>query len=162
MTLECDLYILLARHGGLGIRIPSSNAEREMQSSLFITTPLKDHILKQEEEYSYDIMAEQMKNETITSRQNKERSIKEAEDLYSHVPEQLQRVIGVAKEKGTSIWLTLLPLTKHGFSYLHRSASMMCWPCDMADPSRKNLTFFTCHRKCNVRKNGPMRKGCMR
>ena len=56
-------------------------------------------------EYIYDIMAEQMKNKCITSRHNKERRIKEAEDIYSHLSEQLQRAVDLAREKGVSIYL---------------------------------------------------------
>ena len=119
--LECDLFALPARLGGLGIRIPSRNADRELQSSLLITSPLMDHILKQDKEYGSDIIADQLQNKSIISKRNKDRSIEEADILYSHLPDQLQRAVDLAKEKGASTWLTVLPLTEHGFS-LHRSA----------------------------------------
>ena len=48
-------------------------------------------------------------------------SSKEADDPYSHFPAQLQKAVGLAKEKGASTWLTVLPLKEHGFS-LHRAA----------------------------------------
>ena len=76
-------------------------------------------------------MAEQIKTKVITSRQNKEKSIKEVEDLYSHLPEQLQKAVDLAKEKGASTWLTALPLTELAFPYISQP-SMMRWPCDMA------------------------------
>ena len=119
--LECDLFALPARLGELGIRIPSRNADRELQSSLLITSPLMDHILKQDKEYGSDIIADQLQNKSIISKRNKDRSIEEADILYSHLPDQLQRAVDLAKEKGASTWLTVLPLTEHGFS-LHRSA----------------------------------------
>ena len=119
--LECDLFALPARLGGLGIRIPSRNADRELQSSLLITSPLMDHILKQDKEYGSDIIADQLQNKSIISKRNKDRSIEEVDILYSHLPDQLQRAVDLAKEKGASTWLTVLPLTEHGFS-LHRSA----------------------------------------
>ena len=119
--LECDLFALPARLGGLGIRIPSRNDDRELQSSLLITSPLMDHILKQDKEYGSDIIADQLQNKSIISKRNKDRSIEEADILYSHLPDQLQRAVDLAKEKGASTWLTVLPLTEHGFS-LHRSA----------------------------------------
>jgi len=53
--LECDLFALPAWHGGLGIQIPSKNADRELQSSQKVTSSLKDHILYQDREYGYDI-----------------------------------------------------------------------------------------------------------
>ena len=62
-----------------------------------------------------------IRRQAYISRQNKERSIKEAEALYSHLPDQTQWAIHLAKEKGASTWPTVLPFTEHGFS-LHRSA----------------------------------------
>ena len=45
--LEHDLFVLPAWHGGLGIGIPSKNANRELQSSQKVTLSLKNHILDQ-------------------------------------------------------------------------------------------------------------------
>ena len=118
---KCDLFSLPARLGGLGIRIPSRNADRELQSSLLITSPLIDHILKQDKEYSYDIIADQLRNKSTISRRNKDNSIKEVDDLYIHLPDQLQWTVDLAKENGASTWLTVLFLTEHSFS-LHSSA----------------------------------------
>ena len=66
------------------------------------------------------IIADQLQNKSIISKRNKDRSIEEADILYSHLPDQLQRAVDLAKEKGASTWLTVLPVTEHGFS-LHRS-----------------------------------------
>ena len=41
---ECALFALPARHGGLGIRIPSKNAEKELVLQL-VTSSLVSHIL---------------------------------------------------------------------------------------------------------------------
>ena len=46
--LESDLYALPARHGGLGIRVPSKIAERELLSSQKITLMLSEHIIIQD------------------------------------------------------------------------------------------------------------------
>ena len=48
-------------------------------------------------------------------------SCKEADDLHSQLPPQLQKAVDLAQEKGASIWLTALPLKEHGFT-LHRAA----------------------------------------
>ena len=123
-NLDCALFALPARLGGLGIRIPSKTADSELQSSLLITSSLKDHILDQDREYGYDIVA------TI-SRLNRERSVREINDLYSQLPDSLQRAVDLAKEKGASTWLTVLPLTDHGFA-LHKSAFHDALACDTA------------------------------
>ena len=70
--LECDLFALLARHGGLGIRIPSKNADRELQSSQKVTLPLKDHILDQDREYGYDIINDQVLRQCQQGQQKEE------------------------------------------------------------------------------------------
>ena len=88
---------------------------------LLITVLLTDHIHRRSKKYGYDIIADQMQNKATTSRQNKEKSIKDADELYNLLPDQLQRAIDLAKEKGASTWLTVLPLKEHSFS-LHTSA----------------------------------------
>ena len=120
--LECALFALPARYGGLGIRIPSKNAERELQSSQQVTSVLVPHILEQNQEYGYDIIVDQLQSKATISKQNKkEMSSKEADDLHSQLPLQLQKAVELAKENGASIWLTALPLKEHGFS-LHKAS----------------------------------------
>ena len=46
---------------------------------------------------------------------------KEAEDLQSKLPPQLQKAVDLAQEKGAFTWLMALPLKDHGFT-LHRAA----------------------------------------
>ena len=65
--LECVLFALPARLGGLEIRIPSETAASELQSSLLVTSSLKDHILDQDREYGHNIITDQLQNRaTIT------------------------------------------------------------------------------------------------
>ena len=118
---EWALFALPVRHGGLGIRIPSKNAERELQSSLLVTSPLVSRILDQSQEYGYEVIADQLQSKATIRNKNKETSAKEADDLYSHLPVQQQKAVELAKEKGASTWLTALPLKEHGFS-LHKAA----------------------------------------
>ena len=127
--LDCALFVLPARYGGLGIRIPSKNAERELQSSQQVTSVLVPHILEQNQKYGYDIIADQLKSKATISKQNKEMSSKEADNLYNQLPLQLQKEMELANEKGTSTWLTALPLKEHVFHCI-RLPSKMLWPCD--------------------------------
>ena len=59
---EWALFALPVQHGGLGIRIPSKNAERELQSSLLVTSPLMSRILEQSQEYGYEFIADQLQS----------------------------------------------------------------------------------------------------
>ena len=119
--LECVLFALPARLGGLGIRIPSETAASELQSSLLVTSSLKDHILDQDREYGHNIITDQLQKKATINRLNRERGVRDADDLYSQLSDSLQRAVNLAKEKGASTWLTVLPLTDHGFA-LHKSA----------------------------------------
>ena len=119
--LECDLFALPARQGGLGIRVPSKAAERELLSSQKVTSTLKDHILAQDDEYSYSLIRDQMQAKSEVRQENRQRDQDEAERIHAQLPDRLQRAVTLVKEKGASTWLTTLPLTEHGFT-LHKSA----------------------------------------
>ena len=112
--LECALFDSPARLGGLG-------ADREILSSQSITKYLVDNILNQDEEYGYDTWKEQMQNRSKVRTENRKRSEEEADDNYKELPEHLQKAVDLAKQKGASSWLTVLPLAEHDF-VLHRAA----------------------------------------
>ena len=119
--LECALFALPARLGGLGITIPSKQADQEHQSSLLITSALYDHIIFQDEDYGYDIIAKQLESKATVRQQTKEKNSKDAHDLTALLSDSLRRSVNLAKEKGSSSWLTALPLTEQGFT-LHKGA----------------------------------------
>lgn len=81
----------------------------------------KFHILEQNQEYGYEVIVNQLQSKATIRKQNREMSSKDADDLYSQLPAQLQKAVDLAKEKGASTWLTALPLKEHGFS-LHKAA----------------------------------------
>ena len=119
--LECELFALPARHGELGIHIPSKVADRELLSSQKITSTLSDHILSQDNEYGYNIIIDQLQEKSTIRGDNRERGDAEANRIYTQLPDRLQKVVALSREKGASTWLTALPLTEHGFT-LHKSA----------------------------------------
>ena len=53
--------------------------------------------------------------------ENRERSSQAARDLTELLPTGLQRSVKLASEKGSSTWLTVLPLSEHGFA-IHKGA----------------------------------------
>ena len=112
--LDRDILALPARLGGMGMENPSHEAEREYASSKRVTAPLVDQIVAQ---------SHQLPNEShIKSTQQavrKER-VKECEDSAERIresaPPGIQRILDVASEKGSSVWLTALPLKEQGFN----------------------------------------------
>ena len=119
--LECVLFALPARLGGLGITIPSKQADQEHLSSLLVTSALQDHIISQDEAYGYEVIAKQLESKAIVRNENREKSLKAVRDLTEILPDSLQRSVKLASEKGSSTWLTVLPLSEHGFA-LHKGA----------------------------------------
>lgn len=102
--------------------MPSKTADTELKSSLLVTSALQDHILSQDDEYGYKIIAEQL---TIlrqpSGAKTDKGSLEEANNLTGHLPDSLQRAMMLAKERGSSTWLTALPLAEHDFT-LHKGA----------------------------------------
>ena len=119
--LECALFALPARMGGLGIAIPSQQADREHLSSLMVTSALQDHIILQNEAYGHEVIAKQLESKAIVRNKNREKSSKAACELTVVLPDSLRRSVELASEKGSSTWLTVLPLSEHGFT-LHKGA----------------------------------------
>ena len=74
-----------------------------------ICKPLIDQILKQNEDYSYEVLADQMTSKASVQKQNRERSTSDADDL-SALLNDLKRAMSLAREKGASVWLTALLL----------------------------------------------------
>ena len=116
--MEYALFALPARLGGLGIGIPSRIAPRELHSSLLITSTLCNCILSQYPEYGYEIVAKQLESKALVRQEN---NSTDADEIFKHLPQPLQRAMDLAKEKGSSTWLTTLPLAEHGFT-LHKGA----------------------------------------
>ena len=119
--LEYNLFALPARMSGLGITILSKQVDQEYQSSQLVISVLQDRILMQDETYSYEVIAEQMEAKTTVRNTNKDNCSKATRDLMELLPDSLQRSVKLASEKGSSTWLTVLPLSEHGFA-LHKRA----------------------------------------
>jgi hypothetical protein len=119
--LERTLLALPARLGGLGIHIPSRIAANEYHASQQVTSTLCDHIISQDPDYGYEVIAKQLEAKAQISRENKERTSSEFNDIYENLPAPLRRAVDLATEKGSSTWLTALPLMEHGFA-LHKGA----------------------------------------
>ena len=120
-ALERSLFALPARLGGLGIGIPSKRATHEFHSSLLITSTLCNHILSQDHNYGYDIIAKQIEAKAQVRQENNERTSADADEIRELLPDSLQLVVDLANEKGSSTWLIALPLSEHGFA-LHKRA----------------------------------------
>ncbi len=118
---EVSLFALPARLGGLGISIPSARANEECISSQFICEPLVEGILTQSHTYNCETLDTQLKRKKEVKKANSEENVSKAEDLKQCIQEPLRRSMELSCEKGSSSWLTTLPLSEHGFT-LHKTA----------------------------------------
>ena len=101
----CEHTALRARKlrlGGLGITIPSKQADQDHLSSLLVTSDLQDHIISQDEAYGYEVIAKQLESKAIVRNENREKSLKAVRDLTEILPDSLQRSVKLASEKGSS------------------------------------------------------------
>ena len=116
-----DLLALPARLGGLGIFDPCKKSTRHYSSCETISEPLVGLILDQAEALTPEVIADQermRKNARKVSRQYETRS---ANELKENLPNKLLKTHTVCSEKGASSWLTVLPISEHGFA-LHKGA----------------------------------------
>ena len=114
---ERQLLALPVRLGGLGIGIPTSQSSAEFQASTRVVKALVHAITNNHRNYSYEIVADQLhaKSEIRTTRRSEAKG--KATELKSSLPDDLQRAMELAQEKGSSTWLTALPIKEHGFFF---------------------------------------------
>lgn len=112
--LDRDILALPVRLGGLGLENPCNDANHEYTSSVKVTTPLVEQIVSQVHQLPGDSLiksAQQaVKNERV------KRSNEMAERLKEVVPQKTKRALDLAMEKGSSMWLTSLPIKEMGFN----------------------------------------------
>ena len=101
--------------------MPSITATQELHSSQLVTSTLCEHLLSQDHEYGYEVIAKQLEAKTQVRQENHVRNSTEAEELCDLLSDPIRRAVDLAKEKGSSTWLTALPLAEHGFA-LHKRA----------------------------------------
>ena len=112
--MERNLLALPARHGGLGIAMPSKIAKEQHSASLRLTSSLvrdlTGNINLPEDAVSPQATKAELRREARVA------ANATADEVHQHLPEQMQHARLVASEKGASSWLTALPIADHGFA----------------------------------------------
>ena len=117
-TIERKLLALPVRLGWLGLRDPSTTSSDCFRSSERITAPLVALITSQDENEKVDIdSVRTVKNDV--KRENRRRQDSQSETINAQLTPELKRCVDLSQEKGSSSWLSVLPLEEHGF-YLHK------------------------------------------
>ena len=117
------LLALPARHGGLGVTIPTRNTNKQIKACTEVTAPLVELIRQRNPSYPELSQLEQrQKKFALRTRNRRETTnLKKAELLKPKLSGAGQRAMEQASEKGASSWLTAIPMSKHGFN-LHKQA----------------------------------------
>lgn len=86
-----------------------------------ISAPLVRLILKQAEAYAPEVKAAQMRMRNNARKFQRQYEARIANDPKDNLPTMLQKALTVCSDKGTSSWLSALPISEHGFA-LHKGA----------------------------------------
>ena len=112
--LDRDILALPVRLGGLGMTNPCLEANFEQSSSVKVTTPLVQQIVAQSHQMPDDSLVKPLQQAVRSER------AKALQDRALHIrevaPQKVQRALDLAAEKGSSVWLTVLPLREMGFN----------------------------------------------
>ena len=100
--------------GGLDLGNPSLETRREYASSVKIKKPLVEQIVSQSHQLPEDFLAKLAQQE-VRSERLKELEHR-AERIKEMTPRKTQQALDLATEKGSSAWLTVLPLQDVGFN----------------------------------------------
>ena len=138
------LLSLPVRLGGLGLINPSATSDDMLQASVKLTAPLVAIIATQDQtrDVNPDDILSARKEIRVSNRQHSE---DQANAIYSQLTPQLKRCVDLAKERGASSWLSVLPLSEQGF-HLHKGEfrDALCL--------RYGWTLSNTHRLCNCGK----------
>ena len=105
--------------GGLGLINPCSTAHSCFCDSEQLTAPLLALIVAQRATQTIDRDHIHQLKQSIR-KHNHEHQTMVADTLQSDLFSSLKRCVDLAKESGSSSWLTVLPILEHGF-HLHKS-----------------------------------------
>ena len=102
----------------MGLANPKFVSTHAFEASKRITAPLVALIVSQD----YHLTVQRADHLKIKNRMKKRRKAlqeERAQDIFRQLNPQLQRSVELTQEKGSSAWLTVLPVVEHGF-LLHK------------------------------------------
>ena len=117
---ERTIFSLPVKFGGLGIKIPSTEADHQYKNSVFITESLKEHVVEQKVKLEID-SEEIKKRKNIVKTEKLTRDETTVNNIKSSLSSQQKRILDCVSELGASNWLTTLPIKKYDF-YLDKQS----------------------------------------
>ena len=115
--LDKQTIELPVRFGGLGIRNPRTNCDKEYENSRYVTETLTNQILNQDRSQSPDFKLIETRKNTIREAKEMVFKMKFAELSNSvTTPPHKKRLLLLSREKGAGAWLTALPVQSIGYA----------------------------------------------
>ena len=118
--IERKLFALPAQLGGLRIDILPEIVDQLHATSRAISQPLKDAVRNGGRNDGM-VDPEQEEARKFMKEKNRSQKARMAVEVCEQLPPTMKKAMGLAQEKGTSGWLTVLPFEEHGFA-LHKGA----------------------------------------
>ncbi|KAL5467464.1 hypothetical protein EMCRGX_G031690 [Ephydatia muelleri] len=118
---ERGLFPLLAHLGGLALPNPTVSASFEYSSSVNITAPLVSCILLQCMDLPHSTFLDQKQAKATVHSLRQQLHSSKLVRLKAILPPAHVRSMDLNSEKGASSWLSVLPISDHGFA-LHKGA----------------------------------------
>ena len=140
---------LPARLGGIDIYNPTKTANQEFNYCCQICEPILTLLSNGIVTPPSDLYPGMSAIKTTIKRSRRNNSVDAMNSLETSLPKYLQRALELAQEKGSSLWLTSMPIKEFGFD-LHKTAFLdalslrYCW-----QPSRLP-TLCDCGRNCSI------------
>ena len=116
--LERDILSLPVRLGSLGFTNPTQSANVEFEASVNVTDPIAERIMSQLHEPPFE--AEVTLLQLKAKKEKEERSLERSDEWRNSLPERKKRAVSLAREKGASNWLTVIPNKDHDFDFNKR------------------------------------------
>ena len=116
---ERAIFGLPTRFGGLNIPNPVLEAEKEYEWSLTLNRSLTDKILNQQlADFKTPLQVANDHKECVNRMKSEKNNLHKTafNELYQSSDEGLKRSLGLASEKGSSIWLNTLPLETQNYA----------------------------------------------
>ena len=112
--VECNLLGFHVRMGGLGFTDPVVTSSSEYEASIKVTNPLMRRIVEQEHQPPD---ASEIRTLQLSTRKQKDDYLSERlEQVKNSLPTKDKRAVELSTEKGSSSWLTVIPLKELGYN----------------------------------------------
>ena len=112
--LERAIFSLPVRLGGLGIEIPSKISSVQYENSRLVTKQLVDQIMSQSQSNIVnDLELKSVKQKVVVNKVERQKAL--LDSLTEHLSPDQKKLLELTSEKGSSVWLTALPIASQGF-----------------------------------------------